>query len=68
MGYRKDFFKVHPLRKIEDSITHTILGERLEIHHLKPRCEGGSDNIKNLVAMTHGEHQVQHILNRLRKK
>lgn len=33
-----------------------------EIHHIKPRCLGGSDNIRNLVKLTLREHYFCHYL------
>lgn len=33
-----------------------------EIHHIKPRCIGGSDNATNLVKLTYKEHYTAHHL------
>lgn len=33
-----------------------------EIHHILPRCMGGSDNLENLIALTAREHFVAHLL------
>ena len=36
--------------------------EKLEIHHIKPKCIGGNNKLKNLVLMTHDEHIYAHLL------
>ena len=34
----------------------------VEIHHVIPRCMGGSDNAENLVSLTAREHFIAHLL------
>lgn len=41
--------------------TRTLLGYK-EIHHILPRCMGGTDDKSNLVALTAEEHFVAHLL------
>jgi len=33
-----------------------------EIHHITPKCLGGSDNIENLTALSAKEHYIAHLL------
>lgn len=39
------------------------LGIFLEVHHIKPRKDGGTDEYKNLVLVTYGVHKLIHATN-----
>lgn len=54
-------------KKIYDSLIEKFrlfppTGEYSELHHIIPRCIGGSDDILNLVALPAREHFVAHLL------
>ena len=53
------------LREKYEKYHNVILGD-MEIHHIIPRYEGGSDDIENLVALSKEEHATIH-LNRYEK-
>lgn len=46
---------------IDRAITRTVSGYA-EIHHISPRCMGGTDAASNLVRLTAREHYLAHLL------
>lgn len=56
MNYKAIYEKLISKRQNEPAIGYT------EIHHILPRCLGGSDDIENLVRLTGREHWVAHLL------
>lgn len=56
MDYRKHYNFLIERAKIRDIIEYT------EVHHIIPRCLGGSDKKNNLVKLTPEEHYVAHQL------
>ena len=55
MNYSKIYDNLIESRKDRD----TIKGE---MHHIVPRCMGGSDDESNLVMLTYREHFIAHVL------
>lgn len=45
-----------------DRAQHRVVVGYTERHHVKPRCMGGDDSIKNIVRLTPEEHFVAHLL------
>lgn len=56
MDYRKVYFNI-----ISNAQGRSLLGYG-EVHHIVPRCMGGSDEKSNLVKLTAREHLLCHIL------
>jgi len=54
-------YELHYSRLIEKAKNRNIDGYT-ELHHVIPRCMGGSDSIENLVRLTPEEHYVAHQL------
>lgn len=48
------FIKTRSARQLTDCI--------IEIHHIIPKCKGGSDNDSNLIALTSREHFLAHLI------
>lgn len=59
MGYREKCLGKKPLG-LACGILHDISKQHLDIHHITPKCEGGSDNKRNLTAQDKFEHQRIH--------
>ncbi|BAQ22680.1 homing endonuclease [Edwardsiella phage PEi20] len=52
-------------KKIHDDIIERAKARELlegELHHIIPKCMGGSDNASNIVKLTYSEHYVVHQL------
>lgn len=49
------------LRKIYQEHHNVVLENNVEVHHIVPRHEGGSDEMSNLVAITKEEHAKTHL-------
>jgi hypothetical protein len=47
---------------IENAKNRTLLDNEKEVHHILPRCLGGTDDVGNLAALTGREHFVCHWL------
>jgi hypothetical protein len=54
-------YKAHYDRLI-DRAKNRVLGGYVEVHHVFPKCLGGSDEAENLVQLTAEEHFVAHQL------
>jgi hypothetical protein len=50
------------IRKLYEEHHGVVLTDNMEVHHIVPRHEGGSDDIENLVALTKQEHALTHLL------
>lgn len=57
MNYQKIYNNL-----IKKAKSRTNLNENIEIHHIIPRCMGGSDEKENLVRLTTREHFIAHLL------
>lgn len=55
-------YKAHYERLIERARTREKPTGYIEIHHVKPRCMGGTDEQENLVPLTPEEHFTAHLL------
>ena len=60
MTYKEFIDKIVFDRGHHDNFNHKISG--FEIHHIVPRCMGGSNASDNLVLLTTAEHLIAHIL------
>lgn len=40
----------------------TVYESYLELHHIIPKCQGGSNSLDNLVLLTYNEHIIAHLL------
>lgn len=49
------------LRKLYEEYHNIVLTDDMEVHHIVPRHEGGTDDINNLVALTKEEHALAHL-------
>jgi hypothetical protein len=54
-------YKIH-YNKLIDRAKNRILDEGYEVHHVMPRCLGGTDDSDNLVKLTPEEHYIAHQL------
>lgn len=54
--------KRHYRKLIINALNRTNLNEYYELHHIVPRCLGGSDDDTNLVKLTVREHFIAHQL------
>ena len=57
MDYKKIYNQLVAKAQSRDSIS-----EKTEIHHIVPRCMGGSDESENLVVLSLREHFIAHLL------
>ena len=48
--------------KLIERAKHRVLVGRIEVHHIVPRCMGGSNEAENLVRLTTEEHFLAHQL------
>lgn len=49
------------IRKLYEEHHGIVLTDDVEVHHIVPRHEGGTDDIDNLVALTKEEHALAHL-------
>ena len=56
-----DYLKIYN-NLIENRKANQNSGEYCEIHHILPRCLGGTDDKDNLIKLTYREHYVAHWL------
>lgn len=56
-----DYQKIYD-NLIEKAKFRTNLNENIEMHHIMPKCMGGSDEKENLVSLTAREHFIAHLL------
>lgn len=49
------------LRKLYEEHHGIVLTDDVEVHHIVPRHEGGTDDIENLAALTKEEHALAHL-------
>lgn len=61
MDYTKHYNLLVSDRKLR-GIDKTKLSGYYELHHIVPRCLGGSDDTSNLVLLTAREHYIAHVL------
>ena len=54
-------YKLHYTRLV-DSAKHRTVDVYTEMHHIIPRCVGGTDELANLVKLTAREHFIAHLL------
>jgi hypothetical protein len=54
-------YSIHYNLLIERAKQRDVIGYT-EVHHIIPKCLGGSDDISNLVKLTAREHYIAHIL------
>lgn len=54
------YYKAKYKRFIEQRKNRQINGV-VEIHHILPRCLGGTDNLDNLISLTPREHYIAHV-------
>lgn len=52
----------HYLLLISKAKNRTVVSSYTELHHIIPRCIGGSDDPENLVKLTAREHYIAHLL------
>jgi hypothetical protein len=56
MNYHKIYIDIIERAKFRICTGYT------ELHHIQPRCMGGSNSIDNIVALTAREHYLVHLL------
>lgn len=54
-----NYFKQY--QKLVDKRNTTVLESDYEVHHIVPRCMGGSDDQSNLVKLSYREHLIAHM-------
>ena len=59
MGYRERGFGKKPSGLV-CGMLYDISKQHVDVHHIKPKCEGGSDSKHNLIALDKFEHQRIH--------
>lgn len=59
-----DYLKLHNniVNRAKNRISKVSRLPGFELHHIRPRCLGGSDDKENLVLLTYKEHYLVHVL------
>ena len=56
----KNYYKANELDYCDDVFCKNCLAVAVDIHHIKPKGRGGTDEASNLVALCRNCHQLAH--------